>query len=124
MAAEEPDLSKLAFYTGENYMKREDRAVRYVDIEVPAFGEASADIVHGLNRIPEYEVGGNLDLGDDIWSGTLPYVGQTTSGGGAVPFGAILDSWITTTTLTIHLSHASVSVQTYRIYYEIYRDYA
>lgn len=120
----EPDLSKLAFYTGENYMKREERNIRYVDVTVPAFGSNSADLVHGLLLIPEYEVGGNLDSGSGIWTGTLPYVGQSGSGGGAVPFGAILDSWITETTLTVYVSHQSAIEQTYRIYYIIYRDYA
>lgn len=122
MALDEPDLSKLAFYTGENYMKKEERSPRYVDITTNGSGIGSADIVHGLLFIPDYEVGGDLQDDDGIWTGTLPYVGQSNSGGGATPVGAVLDSWITTTTLTIYLQGA-VST-TYRCYFQIYRDYA
>lgn len=118
----EPDLTKLAFYTGENYMKKEARTLRYVDITTNGSGIGSANISHGLGFVPDYEVGGEIYTADTIWSGTLPYVGQSGSGGGATPVGAVLDSWITTTTLTIYLNGAAST--TYRCYFQIYRDYA
>lgn len=118
----EPDLSKLAFYTGVNYMKKEDREPRYVDITTNGSGVGTADIVHGLLFIPDFEVGGDLNDDDRIWTGTIPYVGQSGSGGGATPVGAVMDSWITDTTLTIRLDGA-VST-TYRVWFQIYRDYA
>lgn len=123
MAFDEPDLTKLAFYTGENYMKKEERSPRYVDITTNGSGIGSAAIVHGLGFVPDYEVGGDLEPnGVGIWNGTLPFVGMSGSGGGATPVGAVMDSWITTTTLTIYLRGAASTV--YRCYFQIYRDYA
>lgn len=115
------DLTKLAFYTGVNYMKKEDRSPRYVDITTDGSGVGTAAVDHNLNFIPDYEVGAELNGSGTIWSNTLPYVGQSNSGGGT-PVGATIDTWITTTTLTIRLVGASST--TYRVFFEIYRDYA
>lgn len=118
------DLSKLAFLTTENYMKREDRPVRYQDVSVAANGATNITITHNLLRVPEFEVGADLQQNGHIWTGTLPYKLMVSSGGGGTPVSGVLRTWITTTALTIRLENPTGSAATYRVWYIIYRDYA
>lgn len=119
----DPDITKLNFWSGENYMKREARPARYQDVVVPVFGTKTFDVYHGLNRYAQYEVGAELVSDGVIWTATLPYIGMSGSGGGATPVSVVLDSWMGLNALTILLTNPFAGARTVRVYYEIYRDY-
>lgn len=115
------DLSKLMFWSGVNYMKREDREVRYQDVVLNAFQTKTIDIDHDLGHIPEYDVWAELLADGMIWTGTLPEVGMS---GFYSPAYAQISDWIGTDTLTITVANQTGSGKTVRVYYLIYKDYA
>lgn len=117
----EVDLSKLAFYSGVNYMKREDRALRYQDVSVAAFDDTTISVAHNLGHIPEVEVQAELTQDGMIWSGNLPEVGME---GFYTPAYPQLTWWVDTANLTITVSNPTGSGATVRVYYLIFKDYA
>jgi hypothetical protein len=114
----DPDLSKLNFWSGANYMKREDRAVRYIDITTPAFGTSQVQINHGLGFIPDYDVEADL-LGDGrIWQGNRPWQNMASNSSD----GPQVINWMDTTNLTLRLYNPTGSTITRRVYFVIYKD--
>lgn len=113
-----PDLSKLNFWSGANYMKREDRVVRYVDINASAFSTGQAVINHAMGFIPEYDIEADLLNDNRIWQGQRPWIGmaQTTTDTPQV------SSWIDTANLTLRLYNPTGGAITRRVYFVIYKD--
>ena len=92
----EPDLDKLNFYSGVNYMKRSDKSgsgpVNATDV----------DIDHNLTYVPQYVYYVDLDNNGFLWYGgerVHAYTESTAGGGPAVPW---VDAWITENTLTLN----------------------
>lgn len=112
------DLTKLAFYSGANYMKREDRTTRYVDINASAFSTGQQVINYGLGFVPEIYV--DIDaLNDGIrWQGKRPWVGMfdTSSPDPTVEY------WVDENNLTLRVVNPTVGAITRRVFFVIYRD--
>lgn len=115
------DLSKLAFFSGANYMKREDRSPRYQDVSLGAFGDQTITIPHNLNRIPEVDVQAELTQDGMIWTGNLPEVGME---GFYTPAYPQIVYWARANDLQITVSNPTGSGVTVRVYYLIFKDYA
>jgi hypothetical protein len=115
------DLSKLAFYSAENYMKREDRSPRYQDVTVAAFGSQTINIPHTVGHVPEVDVQAELTQDGMIWTGNLPEVGME---GFYTPAYPQITYWATTTGVSITISNPTGSSATVRVYYLIFKDYA
>lgn len=110
----EPDLDKLNFYTGVNYMKRSDKS------GYSTINSANVVVPHNLRYIPQFVYYADLDGdgilwygGERVWSGT-----ESTSGGGTPP--PIVDAWITETELTMD---PFFFTGTRAIHWLIYLDY-
>lgn len=116
------DITRLGFDSSLNYMKRDtssDTAI--IDTAV----STTLPIAHNLGYVPQYEVAAELDEADTIWVGGK--VSELTdqgflSGLGSPPTYIEIDSWCTTTTLTISLSNTAG--QKIPVRYIIYLDYA
>jgi len=115
------DLSKLQFYSGVNYMKREDRNVRYQDVTMAAYGSQTISVNHGLGHIPEVDVQAELTQDGMIWTGNLPEPGME---GFYTPSWPQITWWVGTADLTITVSNPTGSSATVRVYYLIFKDYA
>lgn len=115
------DLSKLAFLSSENYMKREDRSPRYQDVSINAFATKNTDIEHNLGFEPEYDVWADLLNDGRIWTGNLPEVGME---GFYTPAYCQMNSWTDDDKLTVSIYNPTGSTKTVRIYYLIFQDYA
>ena len=116
------DLSKLNFHTGINYLKRSEFCGT-ANINTAVSGTLTID--HNLGYIPFYQVGAELDEAGTIWVGgkVSTYTDQgLLSGLGIPPTHIEIDSWITTTQLTIRLSNTASQVVP--VYWFIYLDYS
>lgn len=112
------DLSKLAFYSGVNYMKR-DSPSGSDDVGV----DSTKTATHSLGYIPFYEVYTEIDDSGIIWNNTKIDKFTGTSSTGDVRDNPDVASWTTTTDLTIKLSNNSGSSGTRKVYWLIYKDY-
>lgn len=119
------DLSKLGFFSGANYMKR-DAISGQETLTLGAFGATTTKTAeHNLGYIPFYEVHTEIDDDDTIWHSTKVYDITETSLGGQMPPDPILTTWITTTDLTINLDNTTdpAASGTREVYWLIYKDY-
>lgn len=113
------DLSKLAFYSGANYMKREDRTTRYVDISASAFSTGQQVINHALGFVPEIYVDCDC-LGDGMrWQGKRPWVGMEGSVSSPDP---LVEYWVDENNLTLRVINPGGSTIVRRVFFVIYRD--
>lgn len=114
-----PDLSKLNFWSGANYMKRDGSVPQY-DITAGAGATVAHDVEHNLGFIPQYEVSGELDGLGIIWARNKLYVGME---GATSPTDPEISAWTTTTKLTLSLYNPTGAQVTRTIYFVIYKDY-
>lgn len=112
------DLTKLAFYSGLNYMKR-DYSSGSDDVAV----SGTQTIGHNLGFIPFYEVHSEIDDVGIIWNNTKIDQYTGTSLTGFTNDNPTLTTWTTDNTLTISLSNNAGASGTRKIYYLIYKDY-
>lgn len=118
------NLSKLAFYSGVNYMKR-STFVGSADLALPAHGgSVSTTITHSLGYIPFFQVFSEIDATSTIWTPSKldKYTDSTLSSDTTDP---TLSSWPTTTTLTIRIDNNTTptATGTRTVYWIIYLDY-
>lgn len=113
-----PDLSKLNFWSGANYMKRYDADNPYTDVTVGSFGNQTLTVHHGLGHIPEFDVQAELQSNGRIWTGNRPMPNYDTAD---APY---FDAWTSNDDLTIVLHNPVSGSKTVRIYHIIYKDYA
>lgn len=116
------DITQLGFDSDLNYLKRD---VSSGSATINTATSTTLTVAHNLGYVPQYEVAAELDEADTIWVGGK--VSALTdqgflSGLGAPPTYVELDSWITSTTLTISLSNTAS--QQIPVRYIIYLDYA
>lgn len=121
------DLTKLNFYSLANYMKRDAELCGSKTITLGSSGGTNTiTITHNYGYIPFYEVYCNFTGGTVLWAGELinQYT-ETSISGGSYVYPPYLDSWVTTTTLTINLYDGTDPTQTgdRTVYYLIYKDY-
>lgn len=91
----EPDLDKLNFYTGVNYMKRSDKSGQ------GSVNSADVPVDHNLGYVPQFVYYVDLDNDGFLWYGgeRVHSLTESTSGGGTPqPY---VDAWITENTLTL-----------------------
>lgn len=110
----EPDLDKLNYYSGVNYMKRSDKSGQ------STINTADVVIDHNLGYVPQFVVYAELDSNGFIWyGGEKVFEGtESTAGGSSSP--PIVDSWITETQLTMHPNFFTTARN---LYWLIYLDY-
>lgn len=119
------DLSKLAFESRQNYLKRSE-FVSETSIALGS-GGANADvtITHGLGYVPFFIVGVDIDNDGVIWSNDKVNENTETS---RFFFSSepTVSSWATTTGLTINILNSTVPAQTgsRKVYYGVYLDYS
>lgn len=115
------DISKVHFHSGANYLKRSEFCG---NTTLNTATTTTHTVTHNLGYIPFYQVYAELDEAGTIWTGgkvsELSEQGFL-SGLGAPPTYIEIDSWITTTQLTIRLSNTAS--QQVPIYWLIYLDY-
>lgn len=123
-----PDLSKLAFYSDVNYLKRSEFC-GHTTVTLPAYGgTVEHSIDHNLGYVPFYQVYSEIDTAGVIWAGGK--VSENTdqaflSGSAADTTYPEIRSWITDTTLTIQLINftSPTATGTRELYWLIYKDY-
>lgn len=110
----QPNLDKLNFYSGVNYMKRSDKSGQ------STINAADLVIQHDLGYAPSFAYYAELDGdgfiwygGERVWSGT-----DSTAGGGTAP--PSIASWITENSLTLKPSFFTADRAAYWL---IYLDY-
>lgn len=123
------DLSKVAFYSEVNYMKRDVEFCGSTTLTLPAYGDTvSYEVEHNMEFIPFYTVNAEIDEADTIWTGgKISELSEQfyLSGLFQDPTYPILSHWTTTTTLTIQLDNTTSPTATGDrvIYWLIYKDY-
>lgn len=118
------DLSKIAFDSRQNYMKRGFSGS--ADLTLGAAGATTTHTVsHDLGYIPIFMVGAELDDTSIIYSNNLVHEATQSSAGGAnIP--VQVQFWPTTTTLTINIINGSgtgTRAGTRTVHWVIYLDY-
>ena len=91
----EPDLDKLNFYTGVNYMKRSDKSGQ------TSVNASDVDVTHGLGYVPQFVYYVDLDNDGFLWYGgeRVHAYTESTAAGPSAPF---VDAWIDTADLTLN----------------------
>lgn len=120
------DLSKLAFYSGANYMKRSEEFTGSTAMTLPGSGLAvTHTVTHNLGYIPYFDVFADLDNDGIIWAGEKIDQNTDSSAFGATLGTPALDYWCTATTLTIRLLNntSPLATGTRTVYWVIYLDY-
>lgn len=121
------DLTKLAFYSEENYLKRSD-FVGSQDLTLGGAGAVTTHTVtHNLGYIPFFIVGANINSDTAIWSNNRvwEYTLSSNSATGNDP--VQLQYWCTTTTLTIRIVNGlgtGTQAGTRTVCWAIYLDYS
>ena len=120
------DLTKVAFSSTVNYLKR-DALSGSTALTLPAYGgNVSATITHNLGYIPFFQVLCDFNNDGKIWSAIKinDHTGTSKSGPPDPPEPS-LRAWATTTTLVIRLDNNTnpTATGTRTVYYVIYRDY-
>ncbi len=116
------DENKLNFWTGANYLKR-DESCDSEDIALTAFGTSTKPIDHNLGYIPFIEVHAELDGDGFVWAGDkIDQYTETSLTGYSQP-NPKLTYWTTINTLTVNLLNDTASTATRTIYWLIYKDY-
>lgn len=120
------DLTKLAFLSTENYLKRKATLVGSDTITLGSIGTVATKVVtHNLGYIPFFQVGADIKNDGTIWSNDLVNVYTQTSLSGTTTTYPTLLYWVTTTTLTIALYNntSPLKTGTRTVYWAIYLDY-
>lgn len=110
----DPNLDKLNFYSGVNYMKRSDKS------DNSTIASADVTVEHDFGYVPKFLYYVDLDGDGFLWySGERVYeYTDSTSGGGTPP--PVVDGWIDETNLIFHPSN---STGTRALYWLLYLDY-
>lgn len=120
------DLSKLAFDSRQNYMKRSEFTgsadlVLGTDNEVTTY-----TVTHDLGFVPFFIVGAEQNDSSTIWSGNRVHE-YTKTGGFSANVPVELEYWCDETDLTIRIVNGrgtgSQAGQTRTVYWIIYLDY-
>ena len=116
------DLTKLAFDSRLNYLKRSE----FVGNETITLGGDGSvhtvTVTHNLGYIPFVTVGAHLTDTSTIWSNDRVFSGTQSVGDRDIS----LDYWTTTTTLTIRIQNGNgsfVRSGNRIVYWAVYLDY-
>lgn len=123
------DLSKLSYFSGVNYLKREQslEGSALVTLSAPG-GEVLYTVTHDLGYIPFVYVGADVDNDGIIWSNSKVHTFSESASEFSAGAGFIstveISHWVTTSNLTICLTNNTFSQSGQRrIYWVIYLDY-
>jgi len=121
-----PDLSKLSFFSAENYMKKDVANSGSTTLTLGAAGAVTSHTVnHNLGYVPFFIVGAQLQTTRILWSND--YVHAYTQSVSASPdYPVALEFWCTTTQLTIRLRNGAGTGEqsgSREVYWNIYKDY-
>lgn len=109
------DYDKLNFYTGANYMKRSNKSGQ------GTISSSTVDVDHNLGYVPQFLMFADLDNNGIIWYGGERVFEGTESTAFFPSPPPEVDSWITTSTLTLYPSNIGSSRP---IHWLIYLDYS
>ena len=119
------DLTKIAFDSRENYLKRSE-FVGSQDVTLGAAGATSTvTVTHGLGYIPFFSVGAELKDTSTIWSNDYVWTGTQSSLSG-IDLEIAYSYWITSTTLTVQIRNGDGSFAQSgdrTVHWAIYLDY-
>lgn len=112
------DESKLAFWSGANYMKRLIQDSQ--DVAVSAFSSQTITVSHNLGHIPgELVVAMNIANDGTLWVNN-PYYDPLID----TPLYPTFNYWADDNTLTIRVDNQTSGTKTMTVYWVIYMDYA
>jgi len=118
------DLEKLAFYSGNNYMKKGFSGSQ--DLTLGGSNSVvTHTVTHNLGYIPDVYIGAELEDNSVIWASRRVYSGLNASIGSDYPLS--VQYWVDTTTLTIRLQNgvgSLVQSGNRTVYWGIYYDYS
>lgn len=120
------DLSKLAFLSTVNYMKRSPPNTGSTPLALPGSGlTTSYSVTHNFGYIPYFDVFVDIDNDGVIWAGEKVDRYTDSSNTGVSPAAPSVDYWSTTTVLTISINNSTSPVATgsRTIYWVTYLDY-
>lgn len=115
------DLSKLAFDSRLNYLKRSEFSGEGEVTQNP-FNEVLFEVTHSLGYVPFFIAG--CDINDDgiIWSNEYVHEFTQSSGTSTAPKNYFY--WCDDTELTILVRNDEGSNITRKVYYVVYLDYS
>lgn len=119
------DQSKLSFWSGANYMKR-DSSTDSATMTLGASGATTSLVIsHSLGFIPFFDVSAEVDTTDTLWAGEKVNIYTDTSLSGVSPVDPQLLFWCDTTKLTIQLINntSPTATGTRLVEWVIYKDY-
>ena len=119
------DLTKIAFDSRLNYLKRSE----FVGSETVTLGAAgttsTVTVTHNLGYVPFVTVGAHLKDTSTIWSNDYVWEEtQSSLSGGDLEIS--YDYWVTTTTLTVQVRNGDGAFSqsgNRTVYWSIYKDY-
>ena len=120
------DITKIGFYTGANYMKRSTTYSGSTTVTLQSHGSTvSHTVTHNLGYVPVFSIFIDVDNDGTIWSGEKLDQYTDTSLSGVEPATPYVDSWSTTTALTISIDNSTTptATGTRTVYWVIYVDY-
>lgn len=116
------DISKLNFYSGANYMKR-DITTGTRDMIAASGATTTYDVPHNIggDNVPQFLTSAEVARDKVIWRRNQFYVGF--GDGSTSPTYPELSAWITTSKLTLSLYNPTGASVTVPVYWVIYKDY-
>lgn len=116
------DLTQLGFYSGVNYLKRDDELSGSQTVSMTGSEEQTITVTHSLGYIPFVTVGSELATQGIIWSSNSNPILSGESGVEQPTF----SWWVDENTLTIYLTNNEFETDISgdrTVYWAIYLDY-
>lgn len=120
------DLTKILLSSDINYMKRSTANTGSTSLTLPAHGSTvSTTVTHNLGYIPYFDVFADLDGDGIIWAGEKVDQYTDSSNTGVEVASPVINSWTTTSTLTVGLDNTTTPTATgsRTVYWVVYLDY-
>lgn len=121
------DTTKIAFYSGANYMKRIPAHTGTTTVTLPSYGNTvTHTVTHNLGYIPQFDISLDIDNDGTIWSSEkVETYTDSSLFPGVDPTVPKVDYWSTTTTLTIRVDNTTTPTYSGSVvlYWVIYIDY-
>lgn len=116
------NLEELGFYSGVNYLKRDDELSGSQTVSMTGTEEQTITVNHNLGYIPFVTVGANINDGSTIWSSNSTPLLSGQVGVERPTF----TWWVDENTLTIYLTNNQIDTNISgdrTVYWAIYLDY-
>lgn len=120
------DVTKIAFYSGANYMKRSS-TTGHTTVTLPAYGSTvTATEAHVLGYVPDFDVFVDIDGDGILWAGEkIDQYTESSLTGIVDPSSPTIEYWSTANVLTVNINNTTTptATGTRDVYWVIYLDY-